>query len=139
MLRCVSKCFQAKVFNVSIQALARKTLLIADLSGITGNHPALQKSVFLLLDKKLSKNHVSATSSALKHSLFYARKSFFFQAECFKGKKELLESHQILSTKIVLFWYLIFHEYVFLMAKLCGFLFEIKTNCNKNVNINQNV
>lgn len=103
VLRCVSKCFQAKVFNISIQVLVKKTLPIADLSGITGNRLALQKSVFLPLDKEFCKKYVSATTSALEHSLFCARKCFFPQAECLKGKEELLDSHQILSTEIALF------------------------------------
>lgn len=117
-LRCVSKCFQTKVFNVSIQALVKKTLPIADLSGITGNPLALQKSVFLPLDKKFCKKYISATTSALEHNLFCARKCCFLQIVCFKGKEELLYSHQILSTEIALVWYFIFYEYDILNGKI---------------------
>lgn len=91
------------MFNISIQVLVKKTLPIADLSGITGNRLALQKSVFLPLDKEFCKKYVSATTSALKHNLFCARKCFFLQAERLKGKEELLDSHQILNTEIALF------------------------------------
>lgn len=91
------------MFNISIQALVKKSLPIADLSGITGNSLALQKTVFLPLYKKVCKKRVSSTISALKHKLLFARKDSFLQDECFKRKEDLLDSQQILSVEIASF------------------------------------
>lgn len=91
------------MFNISIQALVRKSLPIADFSGITGNSLALQKTVFLPLYKKVCKKRVSSTISALKHKLLFARKESFLQDEYFKRKEDLLDSQQILSVEIASF------------------------------------
>jgi len=76
------------MLSASIQALVKKNLPAADLSGVTGNPLALQKPAFLPLDRRFCMKFVSATTSALKHALFCARKGFLLQAECCKGKEE---------------------------------------------------